>query len=98
MNLSLVGLFSNSVMGISAAYIYSISHGLISAGLFFLVGFIYERSHTRILKYFRGLAMICPNLIGFYYFFTLSNFSFPSTFGFIPEVLIYLSSMISHPI
>ena len=45
------GLFSNNLIGIIGSNCYGISHGLITAGLFSIVGMIYERYHTRTLKY-----------------------------------------------
>lgn len=56
MNTSLIGLFSNDLNGISGAYLYGISHGLISGGLFMLVGKLYARHHSRNKLYYRGLV------------------------------------------
>jgi NADH-quinone oxidoreductase subunit M len=60
MNVGVIGIFSNDLNGISGAFLYSISHGLISGGLFLLVGFLYDRFGTRNIKYYRGLVMIMP--------------------------------------
>jgi len=85
MNLSLVGLFSNNFTGVSSSIYFLISHGLISAGLFLLIGVLYDRLHTRTHKYFRGLVMILPLFILLLLIFTLANTAVPMTSGFIAE-------------
>jgi NADH:ubiquinone oxidoreductase subunit 4 (subunit M) len=77
MNVGVIGIFSNNLKGLSGAYLYAISHGLASSGLFLLAGNIYERYHTKTLKYLRGLVLIMPIFVTFFFFFTLSNLSFP---------------------
>jgi proton-translocating NADH-quinone oxidoreductase chain M len=98
MNVSIVGLFSNDLNGLTGCFLYSISHGFISAGLFLLVGFLYDRYHTRTLKYYRGLVLIIPLYVLLLFIFTLSNISFPGTLGFIAEMLIYISSISISPL
>jgi NADH:ubiquinone oxidoreductase subunit 4 (subunit M) len=97
MNVSIIGIFSNNIHGLIGSYCYSISHGLVSGGLFLLVGVLYDRYHTRTLKYYRGLTYIMPIYITLLLIFSLSNLSFPGTFGFISEFLIYLGSIFLNP-
>ena len=59
---------------------------------------LYDRYHTRIIKYYRGLVLIFPLYISFFFFFTFSNLSFPGTFGFISEFLIYYGTFILNPL
>lgn len=77
MNVGVIGFFSNDINGISGAYVYSISHGFVSAGLFLLAGHLYERSSTKTIKYFSGLVLFMPIFITFFFLFSLSNISFP---------------------
>lgn len=93
MNIGVIGIFSNDISGLSGAYLYSISHGLISGGLFLLVGMIYDRYHTKNIKYYRGLVLIMPVFILLLFLFTLSNLSFPLSLGFIAEFLIFVSTL-----
>jgi NADH:ubiquinone oxidoreductase subunit 4 (subunit M) len=88
MNISNIGIFSNDINGLSGSFIYSLSHGLISGGLFLLVGMLYSRYHTKNIKYYRGLSLIMPLFILFLFLFNLSNLSFPLSLGFIAENLI----------
>jgi len=60
MNISVLGMFTNDYHGIQASIYFLISHGVISSGLFLLVGVIYDRYHTRTMKYYRGLALVMP--------------------------------------
>ena len=93
MNVGVIGIFSNDLHGISGAYLYSISHGLASSGLFLLAGHLYERYHTKTLKYFRGLVLTMPLFTTIFFLFSLSNLSFPLTLGFIAEFMILLSTI-----
>lgn len=93
MNVGIIGIFSNDLHGISGAFLYSISHGLASSGLFLLAGFLYNRFHTKTLKYFRGLILIMPLFITFFFLFSLSNLSFPLSLGFIAEFMILISTI-----
>lgn len=98
MNITIIGIFSNNIHSLIGSYCYSISHGLVSGGLFLLVGLLYDRYHTRTLKYYRGLTYIMPIYITLFFIFNLSNLSQPGTFGFISEFLIYYGSIFLNPI
>jgi len=92
-NMGLIGIFSNDINGIGGAFLYSISHGLVSAGLFLLVGMLYDRYHTRNIKYYRGLVLFKPVYILALVIFSLSNISFPLSLGFIAEFMILVSTI-----
>lgn len=90
MNMAMVSLCSLNVIGLYSTIYLMISHGLIASGLFFLVGFLYNRFHVRSIYYYSGLAMCMPVLAVFFFFFTLANMAFPLTSGFIGEFLLLL--------
>jgi NADH-quinone oxidoreductase subunit M len=69
-----------------------ISHGIISAGLFFLVGFLYDRYHTRDITYYGGLTTVMPLYSTNFFFFTIANMGFPGTSAFVGELLIFVGS------
>jgi proton-translocating NADH-quinone oxidoreductase chain M len=98
MNVSIIGLFSNDINGLSGCFVYTIAHGFVSAGLFILVGLLYTRYHTRTIKYYRGLVLILPIYVLFLFLFILANLSFPGSLGFIAEMFIYLSCLTLSPI
>jgi len=88
MNLVVLGLFSSNIYGLGGSMYMMIGHGFISSALFFCVGCIYDRYHTRLLHYYGGLTMVMPLFTFFLFFFTLSNMGFPGTANFISEVII----------
>ena len=92
MNVGIIGLFSNDLNGISGAYLYSLAHGFVSGALFLKVGMIYERYHSRIIKYYKGLVLIMPIYILLFLIFSLANLSFPLSLGYIAEFLIFVST------
>ena len=98
MNVSIIGLFSNDLNGLTGCFLYTIAHGFVSAGLFLLIGFLYSRYHTRTLKYYRGLVLILPLYVCVFFFFVLFNLSFPGSLGFLAEIFIYFSSLTLSPI
>jgi NADH-ubiquinone oxidoreductase chain 4 len=78
MGLVVLGIFSNSIIGLEGAIILSIAHGLVSPALFFIVGgILYDRYHTRIIRYYRGLTTYLPITMIFLFLFTLANIGTP---------------------
>jgi NADH:ubiquinone oxidoreductase subunit 4 (subunit M) len=73
-----------------------LSHGLIASGLFFLVGFLYNRFHVRSIENYSGLGTIMPIMSMFFFIFTLANIAFPLTSGFIGEFLLLLGISLSN--
>jgi len=87
MNLSTIGLFSFSPMAIAGSLFSMIAHSFIASLLFFSVGILYDRFHTRIIAYYSDLVERLP-LFSIIFFCGLgANSSFPLTVGFIAEAL-----------
>jgi len=91
MNLIVLGLFSFTLEGLQGAIFQSISHGFVASALFFLIGILYNRYHSRSILYYGGLVHIMPLYAFFFLFFTLANIGFPGTSNFIGEFLLLLS-------
>ena len=72
MNLMLLGLFSATTVGCVGALLQNISHGFISSALFFFIGFLYDRFHTRSLNYYSGLINFIPKFSFFFFFYSFS--------------------------
>lgn len=89
MNLILLGLYTLTLETFEGCIFQLFNHGLISAGLFFCIGFLYDRYYTRSFSFYGGLVIICPLTAFFFFLFILSNISFPLTNSFIAEFLIY---------
>ena len=90
MNYVTLGIFSFTLQGIEGSILLMLSHGLVSSALFLIVGMLYDRFKTRIIRYFSGLTQLMPLFSIFFLFLTFSNISFPGTSGFIGEMLILM--------
>jgi len=90
MNFSLLGLFTLNSIGISGFVLLMVSHGVVSAGLFFMIGFIYDRYKTRVVKYYNGIVYFMPLYTSIFFIFILGNISFPGTSSFIAEILVFM--------
>ena len=88
MNFGLLGLFSLTCTGWSGFIYLMLGHGFISSALFFLVGVVYDRYHSRLYSYYNGLAVRMPLFAFAFFFFTISNVAFPGTFNFVSELLV----------
>jgi len=90
MNLVMLGLFSYNLQGIEGATYLMVGHGVVSTALFFCVGVLYDRYHSRLLRYYGGLVTVMPLFSFFFFSFTLANMSFPGTSNFLGELLLFL--------
>jgi NADH:ubiquinone oxidoreductase subunit 4 (subunit M) len=91
MNLGVLGLFSFNALGLFGFLLFMVGHGLISSSLFYIVGILYERYHTRCLYYYGGLVSVMPLTAFFFFVFTFANAGFPGSINFIAEFCILLS-------
>jgi NADH-quinone oxidoreductase subunit M len=82
----------SGVIALNGAVLQMFNHGLSSAGMFFLVGVIYERTHTRNLNDFGGLFPLVPIYGGILIFTSLASLGLPGLNGFISEFLVVRGS------
>jgi NADH:ubiquinone oxidoreductase subunit 4 (subunit M) len=92
-----VGIFTINIQGIEGRILQILSHGLVSGALFLCVGVLYDRHHSRIIKYYRGLAHIIPIFVTIFFFFTIANIALPGTSRFVGEFLILVGAFQSNP-
>jgi NADH-quinone oxidoreductase subunit M len=88
MSFATAGIFTFTEVGIKGSIYLMLSHGLTSSALFFLVGVLSDRYHTRSVMAFSGLLTTMPLFSFFFVLATLANVGFPGTSGFLPELLI----------
>ncbi len=88
----MLGLVSLDLIGIQGAIIQMVSHGLTAAGLFLMIGMIYERCHTRELAAYGGLARLVPMYSVAFMILTLASIGLPTTSGFTGEFLALLGT------
>ena len=86
-----IGIFSANIQGLHGAIIQMISHGVISAALFFSIGSIYNRYKTKDINFYGGLGHKMSRFSIFFLIFTLGAIGFPGTSGFIGEYLTLMS-------
>jgi len=87
-----LGIFTFTQQGIEGSIFQMISHGLVSAALFFAVGVVYERMRTRLINNYGGLVSIMPKYAILLMVFTLAAIGLPGTSGFIGEFLILVGT------
>ena len=83
---------ADAVIAVNGAVLQMVMHGLSSAGMFFLVGVIYERAHTRDLNNFGGLLAILPKYGGILIFMSMASLGLPGLGGFVSEFLVVRGS------
>lgn len=94
----MVGLFAFQKVAIAGSLYQMINHGISAGGLFLIVGFLYERLHTRNLEEFGGLSKTVPLMAIAFMIMTLSSVAIPGSNGFVGEFTILLGAFQVEPI
>jgi len=92
MNFSLLGLFSNSFLGLSGVYFLMFGHAITSGALFLSIGILYDRYKSRIIFYYNSLVLFMPIFSIIMFILILSNFGFPGTINFVGEFFILVGA------
>ena len=90
MNLVVLGIFSGNIQGVSGAIFLMIAHGIVSSGLFFLIGVLYDNYHTRLLFYYGGLIQTMPLFSSQLLILCLANTGLPGSCNFIGELIVFV--------
>jgi len=90
MNLVTLGIFSFNIIGLEGSIMQSISHGFVSSAMFFMIGILYDRYHSRLLYYYGGLVHAMPVYAAIFLIFTMANIALPGTSSFVGEFLLLL--------
>lgn len=88
----ILGLLSLNEQGVTGALLQNLNHGVSTGALFLIVGFIYERRHTRLITDFGGLSKQMPIFATIFMIVTMSSVALPATNGFVGEFLILLGA------
>ena len=84
----LIGVFSNTIQGIEGGIALGLAHGFVSSGLFICAGgILYDRSATRLISFYRGMAQIMPLFSILFFILSLGNCGVPLTFNFVGEFM-----------
>lgn len=92
-----MGIFTFNLQGIQGGLFQMISHGLVSGALFFCVGVVYDRMHTREIAFYGGLVKRMPMFAAFFLLFTMANVGLPGTSGFVGEILTMIGAYQVNP-
>jgi NADH-quinone oxidoreductase subunit M len=85
-----LGIFALNTQGLEGGILQMLNHGIVTGGLFLSVGVVYDRTHTRQIADYGGLATEMPIYSAFFMVFTLAAIGLPATNGFVGEILILL--------
>lgn len=99
MSVAVLGIFSNTIIGIEGAILLGIAHGFVSPALFICVGgIIYERTGTRLIKYLKGLVLYMPIFTILFFVFTIANTAIPLSLNFLGEQMALIGIWNVNPI
>ena len=99
MSVVVIGLFSNTLQGIEGAILLGIAHGIVSPAMFMCVGgILYDRYHTRVIRYYRGLTQYMPIFSLLFFLFILGNMSTPLTVNWAGELMALMGSIQRSPL
>jgi len=84
----LLGVFSNTIQGIEGGITLGLAHGFVSSGLFICAGgVLYDRSSTRLITFYRGIAQVMPLFSILFFILSLGNTGTPLTLNFVGEFM-----------
>ena len=92
MGMVTIGIFTITQQGLEGAMIQMLSHGIVSAALFLIVGVVYDRLHTRMIARYEGLVQRMPVYALVFMVFMLASVGLPGTSGFVGEFLVIVGA------
>ncbi|HKJ22023.1 MAG TPA: NADH-quinone oxidoreductase subunit M [Gammaproteobacteria bacterium] len=98
MGFVLLGVFSGSALALRGAVMQIVAHGIITPGLFMLVGALQERLHTRDMGHMGGLWSRVPGFGAFGMFLAVAALGLPGLVGFVGEFLVLIGTYGTHPV
>src|SRR5881296_3595611 len=94
----MLGIWALTVQSVQGALLVMINHGISTGALFFLVGMLYERRHSRLIEAYGGIARVVPMLAAVLTVVSLSSIGLPGTNGFVGEFLVLLGAFKTYPV
>lgn len=88
-----LGFFMFSPLGIEGALVQMISHGFVSGAMFFCIGVMYDRMHSRQIADYGGVVNTMPKFAAFFMLFAMANAGLPATSGFVGEFMVILGAV-----
>ncbi|HXM37222.1 MAG TPA: NADH-quinone oxidoreductase subunit M [Gemmatimonadales bacterium] len=94
----MLGIWALTLQSVQGALLVMINHGISTGALFFLVGMIYERRHSRLIEAYGGIARVVPLFAAILTIVSLSSIALPGTNGFVGEFLVLLGAFRTYPV
>jgi NADH-quinone oxidoreductase subunit M len=94
----MLGIWALTLQSVQGALLVMINHGISTGALFFLVGMLYERRHSRLIEAFGGIAKVAPLFAATLTIVSLSSIGLPATNGFVGEFLVLIGSFKTYPV
>jgi NADH-quinone oxidoreductase subunit M len=94
----MLGIWALTLQSVQGAILIMINHGISTGALFFLVGMIYERRHSRLIEAYGGIARVVPLFAAILTIVSLSSIALPATNGFVGEFLVLLGAFRTYPV
>jgi NADH-quinone oxidoreductase subunit M len=92
MGIVTIGVFTPNALGIEGGIVQMLSHGVVSAALFMVVGVVYDRIHSREIADYGGLAEVMPVYATVFMLFMMASVGLPGTSGFVGEILVIVGA------
>lgn len=88
-----LGFFLFSSIGIEGALVQMVSHGFVAGAMFFCIGVMYDRVHSRQIADYGGVVNRMPKFAAFFMLFAMANAGLPATSGFVGEFMVIMASV-----
>ena len=88
-----LGFFIFNQMGMAGGIVQMISHGFVSGAMFFCIGVMYDRMHSRNIEDYGGVVNTMPKFAAFFMLFVMANAGLPATSGFVGEFMVILGAV-----
>ncbi len=88
-----LGFFMFSALGMEGALVQMVSHGFIAGAMFYCIGVMYDRVHSRLIVDYGGVVNTMPKFAAFFMLFAMANAGLPATSGFVGEFMVILAAV-----
>jgi NADH-ubiquinone oxidoreductase chain 4 len=93
-----LGIFSNTIQGIEGSIMLGLAHGIVSPALFICATILYDKYHTRLVKYYRGLVTEMPLFVLLFFVFISANMAVPLSANFVGEFMSLAGAFERNPV
>ena len=88
-----LGFFMLTPLAVEGAIVQMISHGFVAGAMFFCIGVMYDRVHSRMIADYGGVVNKMPKFAAFFMLFAMANAGLPATSGFVGEFMVILAAV-----